>query len=314
MLQPTWEQYLVPVLKLLSDGRTARLREIQDGTADILGLDQEARDSLIPSGQPRYRNRAQWATTHLGKAGAVERPQRGAYIITDLGRQLLSAHPHGLTERDLMEIPEFRRWIEANLEASKQRRQASLTGSESLDDIATREDSSKLDPAEQIEVGIARIQDDVAADLLIRLLDKDPGFFERAVLKLLVKMGYGGAEGRATLTQYTNDGGIDGIIDQDALGLAKVYVQAKRYALDASIGRPDIQAFVGALAGNSASQGVFITTSRFAKPAQDYAKSVNYSVVLIDGERLARLMIRYGVGVQTKRTVEIVEIDEDFFE
>ena len=156
------------------------------------------------------------------------------------------------------------------------------------------------------------------ADLRFVILDelhaREPAFFEQAVLDLLMAMGYGGAEGTATRTQLSNDGGIDGVIDQDALGLSRVYVQAKRYALDASIGRPEIQAFVGALHGNAANQGVYITTAGFSSGAKDYAKGIATRVVLVDGQRLAALMIRYGVGVQVKRTVEIVEVDEDFFE
>ena len=147
-----------------------------------------------------------------------------------------------------------------------------------------------------------------------RLHDRDPAFFEQAVLDLLIAMGYGGAEGKATRTQLSSDGGIDGVVDQDALGLSRIYVQAKRYALDASVSRPEIQAFVGALHGNQANQGVFLTTARFSSGARQYAESIGTRVILIDGQRLASLMIRYGVGVQVKRTVHIVEIDEDFFE
>lgn len=139
-------------------------------------------------------------------------------------------------------------------------------------------------------------------------------FFEQAVLDLIMAMGYGGAEGSATRTQLSADGGIDGIVDQDALGLSRIYVQAKRYGPDNIVGRPAIQAFVGALAGNQANQGVFITTSRFSADARAFAESVPTRVVMIDGQRLARLMIRYGVGVQVKQTIQVVEIDEDFFE
>lgn len=175
-------------------------------------------------------------------------------------------------------------------------------------------EESGLDPEEQIASGMARINADVADQLLTRILDQEPVFFEQAVLDLLIAMGYGGAEGSATRTQLSNDGGIDGIVDQDALGLSRIYVQAKRYAADNIVGRPAIQAFVGALAGNQAGQGVFITTSRFSADAQAYADQVPTRIVLIDGDRMTRLMIRYGVGVQVKRTVQIVEVDEDFFE
>lgn len=172
----------------------------------------------------------------------------------------------------------------------------------------------EVDPTEQVEEGIARIHAHVAAELLTRLHGNDPAFFEQAVLDLLIAMGYGGADGAATRTQLSNDGGIDGIIDQDALGLSRVYVQAKRYALATAVGRPEIQGFVGALHGQAANQGVFITTGRFSAGAREYAEGVATRVVLIDGQRLAALMIRYGVGVQVKRSVRIVEVDEDFFE
>lgn len=174
--------------------------------------------------------------------------------------------------------------------------------------------ATELDPVEQIEQGIDRIHADVASDLLARLHEQDPAFFEQAVLDLLMGMGYGGAEGKATRTQLSADGGIDGVVDQDALGLSRIYVQAKRYALDSAVGRPAIQGFVGALHGNQATQGVFITSGRFSSEAVRYADSIPTRVVLIDGHRLATLMIRYGVGVQVKRTVTIVEVDEDFFE
>jgi restriction system protein len=303
MAAPKWEQYMVPSLQVLDDGEVHRARAINDAAADLLGLTDEDRAALITSGQPRYRNRAMWALSYLSRAGAVERPARGQYRINDLGRRLLSEHRGGLTERDLRALPGY---VSPQVKAST----VTQAGSEAV----VEEDETALDPVEQIETGIARIHAEVASELLSRLHAQDPAFFEPAVLDLLMKMGYGGAEGTATRTQLSNDGGIDGIIDQDALGLARIYVQAKRYALDASIGRPEIQAFVGALHGNQANQGVFITTARFSSGARQYADSVATRVVLIDGERMARLMIRYGVGVQVRRTVEVVEVDEDFFE
>ncbi|MDA8205336.1 MAG: restriction endonuclease, partial [Thermaerobacter sp.] len=172
----------------------------------------------------------------------------------------------------------------------------------------------ELDPYELVEQGIARINSEVASNLLSRLHSQDPAFFEQAVVDLVVAMGYGGADARATRTQLSNDSGIDGIIDQDVLGLSRVYIQAKRYSLDSSVQRPDVQSFVGALQGQQANQGVFITTGRFSSGAIEYAKSVPTRVVLIDGPRLAELMIRYRVGVQIKRTLQIVDVDEDFFE
>ncbi len=303
MATPTWEQYMIPSLQVLADGETRRTRAIGEAAADRLGLADEDRAALIPSGQLRYQNRANWALSYLYRAGAVERPARGQYRINDVGRRLLAEYPGGLVERDLRALPDY---VTPHVKPNTVSAPGSGVG---VDDAETA-----LDPVEQIETGIARIHADVAAELLSRLHAQDPAFFEQAVLDLLMTMGYGGAEGTATRTQLSNDGGIDGIIDQDALGLARIYVQAKRYALDSSIGRPEIQAFVGALHGNQANQGVFITTARFTSGACQYADSVATRVVLIDGERLSRLMIRYGVGVQVKSTYKQVEIDEDFFE
>ena len=181
-------------------------------------------------------------------------------------------------------------------------------------DVPTETSQSQLSPEEQIGQAIDLIHADVADELLARLHAQEPAFFEQAVLDLLMAMGYGGAEGNATRTQLSNDGGIDGIVDQDALGLSRIYVQAKRYAIDAAVGRPEIQAFVGALHGNQANQGVFITSGRFSQGARDYVSILPTRVILIDGKRLAALMIRFGVGVQVKQTVHVVEIDEDFFE
>lgn len=163
-----------------------------------------------------------------------------------------------------------------------------------------------------MEQGVARIHEEVASELLSRLVGQDPAFFEGAVVKLLLAMGYGGAGGRGVTTDLTNDGGIDGIIDQDVLGLSKVYVQAKRYSPGNSVGRPEVQGFVGALSGK-ADGGVFITTSHFSAGAIEWVRNVPARIILIDGHRLTGLMIEYGVGVQVQRTYRIVEVDEDFF-
>lgn len=297
---PTWEEYMTPSLRVLSDGEVHRARDIYSAAADELGVTEEQRAQLIPSGQPRYINRALWALSYLYRAGAADRPSRGHYTITETGRRLLADHPDGLTERDLRELPGY---VSPYVRSSKD-----------VTAPVTEETPPEESPSEQIEDAVTRLHADVAAELLTRLHANDPAFFEQAVLDLLIAMGYGGADGAATRTQLSGDGGIDGIIDQDALGLSRVYVQAKRYALDTAVGRPEIQGFVGALHGQSANQGVFITTGRFSAGARDYAEGVATRVVLIDGQRLAALMIRYGVGVQAKRTVQIVEVDEDFFE
>lgn len=305
MSAPTWDQYMAPALRVLLDGEVQRSRQIVEGAADLLALTPEQRQITIPSGQDQWVNRGNWALSYLTRVGAIERTSRAHYRITDVGRKLLSNRPDGITEKDLRAL--------SGVENAPHTWKA-FPNPVSPATTETEEAETILDPQEQIEAGVARINADVADQLLARIHAQEPVFFEQAVLDLLMKMGYGGAEGSATRTQLSNDGGIDGIIDQDALGLARIYVQAKRYAPGNAVGREAIQAFVGALAGNQANQGVFITTSHFASTAVNYANSVATRVVLIDGQRLARLMIRYGVGVQVKQTIQIVEIDEDFFE
>lgn len=302
---PTWDQYMAPCLQVLSDGEIHRTRPIVEGAADLLRVTEEQRQILIPSGQEQWVNRGNWALSYLARAGAAERPSRGRYQITDVGRKLLDEHPDGISEKHL-------RALSGDENAPHTFKAFPAPAQQEAPIVA--EEASKLDPEEQIASGVERINADVADQVLTRIMAQEPVFFEQAVLDLLMAMGYGGSEGSATRTRLSNDGGIDGIVDQDALGLSRIYVQAKRYAADNIIGRPAIQAFVGALAGNQASQGVFITSSRFSADARTYAEQVPTRIVLIDGERLTRLMIRYGVGVQVKRTVQLVELDEDFFE
>ncbi len=300
---PTWDQYMLPALKVLADGEVQRARQICNAAADLLDVSAEEREVLIPSGQQRYLNRSLWALSYLNRAEAVERVSRGHYRITGVGRQLLQTHPGGIREKDLRSLPGY---------VSPRLRSSSL-GAVTVQDEDSDE-VSELSPTEQVEQGIDRIHATVAQELLARLHAQEPAFFEQAVLDLLMAMGYGGAEGRATRTQLSNDGGIDGVIDQDALGLSRVYVQAKRYAPDTSVGRPEIQGFVGALQGHQAGQGVFITTGRFSTAAIQYAENVPTRVALVDGARLARLMIKYRVGVQIRKTYDVVELDEDYFE
>lgn len=298
---PTWDGFNVPVLQVLSDGATRSLRELRREVADHVGLTAEQRAETLPSGQLRADNRIGWAVSYLNRVDALDRPSRGQYVITELGRQLLRDHPGGITENDLKRIAkEGDEWWLAKPTTDG-------APAEPLDTAAT-----ELDPTEQVEQGVARIHEEVASELLSRLVEQDPAFFESAVVKLLLAMGYGGVGGRGVTTDLTNDGGIDGVIDQDVLGLSKVYVQAKRYAPGNSVQRPEVQGFVGALSGK-ADGGVFITTSRFSPGAVEWVRTVPGSIILIDGRRLAELMIEYGVGVQVERSYRVVKIDEDFF-
>ncbi len=302
MQMPTWDGFNVAVLRYLSDGAVRGLNEIRQAVADAAGLTMEQRAEQLPSGQPKADNRIGWAVSYLTRVGAIERPARARYQITTVGRDLLARYPGGITEQMLRAIakPGDEWWVTRR------------TGGAAAPEIVEIK-AEPLDPMEQIEEGLARIHSDVAADLLQRLQSKPPPFFEAAVVKLLVAMWYGGADGKATVTQQSNDGGIDGIIDRDALGLDRIYIQAKRYPSSTSVQRPEVQAFVGALSGK-ATTGVFLTTGSFSKGALEYAQMAHTRVILIDGRRLTELMIRYGVGVQTRRVLNVVAVDEDFFE
>jgi restriction system protein len=300
---PTWDGFLLPVLQVLESGETVQARDVQNRVAERLGLTEEQREEAIDSGQLRFRNRINWAMSSLARAGALARPRRGSYTVTDVGRRLLIEHPLRLDEVDLRKIPEYRDHVPA--------RRTNLSHMASIENV---DRNSDLEPVEQIDAGIARLRAEVAAQLLERLRATSPDFLEQSVLDVLVAMGYGGVEQRARRIGGSGDGGVDGVIDQDPLGLARIYVQAKRYASDNAVGRPQVQGFVGALHGQQANQGIFITTSSFSRDAIEYARSVNASVILIDGVRFANLMIDRGVGVQAVKTYTVVKLDEDYFE
>lgn len=302
---PNWEGFMIPTLKVMSDGAVRHWRDFQPLVADLVQLTDEQRKEMLPSGgQFKYKNRIGWAVSFLTNVGAIDRPRRGHYQITDAGRQLVELFPNGAKERDIKSLGEDPASPIRTYKSAAPRSKNTGTGTDVEESVMT--------PLEQVQSGIERIHEEIAADLLARLQGKEPEFFEQAVVDLLLAMGYGGTTGAGNVTQLSNDGGIDGVIDQDVLGLNRVYIQAKRYKDDNTVGRPDLQAFVGALSGK-ADSGVFITTSRFSDGARQYAENVPTRIILIDGKRLTKLMIRYGVGVQVKETYKVVEIDEDFF-
>ena len=300
---PIWPALVVPVLTALLNGETLHRKDVFDAASEIAGLTEQARAETLTSGGYRHEQRMGWALSHLAKAGWIDRPSRGYYTITDAGREALRLYPDGLDYAQAREIfaPY---WPEPNRSP----------GADAAVADAVAAAVEILDPVEQIEDGINRIEEEVGSELLSRLRDSHPDFFEQAVVDLLLAMGYGGAEQRGKRIGGPNDEGIDGIIDQDALGLDRIYVQAKRYKEGNNIGREMIQAFVGALHGFKATRGVFLTTSAFTPGAIEYARNVQSSVILIDGQRLVGLMIKYRVGVQVQRTYTTVEIDADFFE
>lgn len=300
---PQFHRFFVPVLRLLAPGQETASREVVTGVADALGLDAEQRNQTIPSGQRRLDNRVTWALSYLFQAKAVTKPRRGVFQITDRGRSLLAEHPDGFGVEVLRQFEEFVQF------QSRSKAQ--------IDDAPIERegvDSDDVTPLEQVSAAVARLDAAAAGELLERLREHPPEFLEKAVLRLLVAMGYGGSEGAAEHLGGPGDGGFDGVINQDRLGLGRVYVQAKRYAPDNIVGRPAVQAFVGALHHAGAAGGVFISTSRFSPDATAFAQSITPRVILIDGQRLGKLMVTHGIGVQEKQVFRVVALDEDFFE
>ena len=297
MAVPDFQSLMRPVLVALDDGQVRPGKDIRQDVRTALGLTEDDLAQVLSSGQTVFYNRIQWASTYLAKAGAVERPVRGQFRITGRGRHLLQTCPHRITIADLRQYPEF--------EVFRTARHVSTD--------TPVPDTDHLTPSERIEVLIAEMEAAVADDLLAATYRAGDEFLERLAVSLLTAMGYGGP-GRNERTLRSNDAGIDGIIRQDALGLDLIGIQAKCWAPDRTVSRPDLQAFVGALQGAQTARGVFITTARFSQGARDYARQVPVRVVLIDGQDLSLLMIRYGLGVTVKQNYEVKEFDRDFFD
>lgn len=301
---PRFDEFFVPALACLNTMEEATAREVISRVADEMHLDEGQRSQTIPSGQRRLDNRVTWALSYLYQARAVAKPRRGVFRITERGAHLLRQHPGGFGADALRQFEEFVSFQGRSRTRADGRSVAAGAGEPVEGDT----------PLEQVSSAVARLDAAVAAELVERLLEHPPEFLEKAVLRLLVAMGYGGSEGAAEHLGGPGDGGFDGVINQDRLGLGRVYVQAKRYAVDNIVGRPAVQGFVGALHGAGAAGGVLITTSRFSPDAVAFAKSITPRVILIDGSRLGELMVTHGVGVQERQTFRVVELDEDFFE
>lgn len=274
-----------------------------EDVARIEKLSPEELALKTPKGTGIFRSRVHWAQAFLAQAGAVSRPQRGYLEITERGLKLLAENPQGFKAKKFHEFPDY-----AN--AWGRRNRNGETPTEEMDTP-----DSDVSPQERIEIAVSEIEAALASEIVQRVQNLSPKFLEVVVLELLHAMGYGASETSIEHVGGPGDEGIDGVIHQDTLGLQRIYVQAKRYKAESTIGRPDIQKFVGALAGQGANGGVFITTSSFSADARDYAnKNLNARVVLIDGAEFGLLMVRHGIGVQKRKTYSIVEIDEDYFE
>jgi len=305
MAIPDYQKLMLPVLTIAAEGET-RVPLAAEKIADRLGLTEDEREEMLPSGKQRLlHNRVHWAKFYMSKAGLIDSPKRGVFVISPAGKQVLASNPGRIDVETLKQIPTFADYYSQY--------SGSSSGPEAAEVLAASS-TSDATPEEQIDAAHAVLTAALKADLLQRILDQSPSFFERLIVDLLVAMGYGGShEDAARQLGKSGDGGIDGVIDEDRLGLDRIYVQAKRYAVGSSVGRPEVQGFVGSLVGRGASKGVFVTTSAFSKQAIDYARGLQQRVILIDGPQFTELMIEFGVGVRTSRAVEVKRVDEDFF-
>ena len=302
MAIPDYETLMLPLLSRLADGETRVLKDVMAELANVFELSPEDRAQLLPSGGTlTFASRVGWAKTYLKKAGLVQQPKRGLVQITDQGQAALAQKPARIDVKFLEQFSEFLDFRNAS------RERPALAGA---DDVLPL--SSDLTPDEVIDAAYQRSVFALADEVLERVKACSPIYFERLVVQLLIKMGYGGSREEAgKAVGRSGDGGIDGIINEDRLGLDAIYLQAKRW--EGVVGRPEIMKFVGALAGQRATKGVFITTSWFTQDAKDYALSSQYKVVLIGGERLADLMIEHDLGVSVAATYQLKRIDSDFF-
>ncbi len=304
---PDYQSLMLPVLGLIGEGKQT-IPDCLPKLIEEFGLSPEECSQMVPSGRQTYlSNRAHWARTYLAQAGLVRTIKRGTYVLTDEGRALLLENPSRLDKSALLKYPKFQQWLD---KSTARRRD----DSRAVSPVTEIHETSQDTPEEDIERSFREINLALADDVLARVLDCSPVFFERLIVDLLVAMGYGrGNADMARALGKSGDGGIDGIINEDALGLDAVYIQAKRYQPDSKIGRPAIQQFVGSLTGEGATKGVFVTTSDFSTEARDYVRRVQQRIVLINGAELARLLIAHEIGVRARKTYVLRSVDEDYF-
>jgi restriction system protein len=276
------------------------MSQLRTVIADQLPLTPDDLRATIPSGASLFANRLHWAVTYMYQSGLVRRPRRGVVQITPRGNEVLAKHPDRVDLGVLVQFEEF-------IEFRSRSRRVGPAG-------PVTEAAVEATPRETVAAAVEEANAAVAAEVLDRVRERGAAFLEHLVLDVLTAMGYGGARGSAEHMGRSGDEGLDGVIRQDPLGLDRIYVQAKCYAADRSVGRPEIQEFVGALHGAQADRGIFITTGRFTSDAKDYAERVTARLVLIDGRMLAELMVNLNIGVQARETYVIKRIDEDFFE
>jgi restriction system protein len=298
MAIPQFKFVILPFLKAVRDSKPYTLREVEEKLATHFKLTDEELTMTTPSGRMTiFTNRVGWSKTYLKKAGLLDAPSRQPVKITKLGLDVLEKNPEIIDRKFLMQFDSFKDFSTGDNQDNNEKEAA----------------SSDETPEETLEAGYQSIQKDLREELLVNLKNSSPAFFEQSVLDLLLAMGYGGSrKDAAEAIGKSGDGGIDGIIKEDKLGLDLIYIQAKRWDSN-SVGRPDVQSFVGALNGRFAKKGIFITTSKFTQEATEYAKHLDCKVILIDGWTLAGLMIEHDVGVSVIATYQIKRIDTDYF-
>ena len=298
---PDYQACMLPLLRYAGDGDEHQLKDAISALASDFSLTDEERNEFLPSGQqPVFTNRVGWARTYLKKAGLLSSPRRGYFKITERGTDVLKENPSEINQKYLERFPEF-------IEFKSIRRDRNEDNGSDTPEVALGQT-----PHEALESAYERLRSELASEILSSIRGCDPTLFEKIVVELLVKMGYGGSRkdaGRAI--GRSGDEGIDGIIKEDHLGLDNIYIQAKRW--EATIGRPEIQKFAGALQGQRARKGIFITTSDFTKDALDFVSRIDSKIILIDGATLAKLMIDFGVGVNPVATYQVQKIDSDYF-
>lgn len=300
MAVPEFQSFMLPVLSLFSDNNIHTTSECMDAAIDYFELDENDIKLTVPSGkQTLVANRVYWSLTYLKKSLLLNTVKRGEYKITDRGQALLKTKPKRINKKLLSQYDEYRLFSNIDNDSN-----SSINSNEKNDDIT---------PEEGIDKIYKKINEQLADDLLEIILDKDPYYFERLVMDVLTKMGYGDSTNNSNIvTKKSGDEGIDGIINQDKLGLDKIYIQAKRW--NDNVSRPELQKFVGALSAKKSNKGIFITTSDFTKEAREYATNLSHTIILINGKDLTKFMIEYNVGVQTNYSYEIKKIDNDYFE
>lgn len=305
---PDYQTIMLPLLEFISDGKEHELQTLIKQISDKFGLTDEERAELLPSGnQQIINNRVGWARTYLKKANLLDSPQRATFVITEQGLKVLKNRPKKIDVKFLQSLPGFKEWQTSYQTNNQNKKEVEIQAQ-----LAVEIDNVKT-PEELLDYSFVKLKDELASELIDKIKSCSPGFFERLVIDLLIKMGYGGSRKEAgQIIGKSGDGGIDGIIKEDKLGLDTIYVQAKKWEYTVPVAQ--VRDFAGSLLSKKAKKGIFISTSNYPKGAYEFVSSIEPKIILIDGKELAELMIEHNVGLATKTIYEIKKIDLDYFE